>query len=62
MLTWEVREDDGGSTVAVTWEKNDAALIADLHNTWLPLCNAWYLGRRALKDRENVLELQEKEQ
>ena len=54
--------DDEGHELARCVNQSDAEVITETHNTWLPLCNAWYLGRRALKDRENVLNLLEKEQ
>jgi hypothetical protein len=53
--------DEEDDEIALCRDRADALLIADQHNTWLPLCNAWYLGRRALRDRENILNLQEKD-
>lgn len=53
--------DGEGTVVAKCQAVEMAQLLADLFNTWLPLCNAWYLGRRVLRDREAMFKLVEKD-
>jgi hypothetical protein len=49
--------DDQRARVAVACNPSVAAYLADIHNVFLPLSNAWLQLRKALRDREAMTKM-----
>lgn len=63
--TWTAAEreifDDQHERVALARDASAATYLADVHNVFLALANAWLQVRKALRDREAMSEILAKE-
>lgn len=53
--------NDERERVALVRDPGTAAYLADIHNAFLPLSNAWLMTRKALRDRAALTKLLAKE-
>lgn len=52
----EILNEDG-ERICTARDEQTAALMVELHNSWLPLANGWLMVHRSLKDRRLLTQL-----